>query len=747
MKFGVGVLNLGFLAAIISMILYFLNTRAKQKNTKKKKDYYNSAYLKQARFSYYSMVTLIIMAVIYLYYLILTHNFQVKYVYQYSSRDLSLGLLISTFWAGQQGSFLLWAFFTAIMGLLVIKYAKSFESYSMLFLNIVMAFFLLLLIQANPFELLPKVMKAGLGLNPLLQNFWMVIHPPILFLGYATITIPFILALASLAQKEYESWIKQAFPWTVFSTITLGAGIIIGAFWAYETLGWGGYWGWDPVENSSLIPWLTILALLHGLIIQKRNGTLRKTNYIFAILSFILVLYATFLTRSGVLADFSVHSFSDLGINAVLIVNMITIIVISSFIFLLRKNDIKTEAVTPALLNKEIALIASLWVFAASAFLIFIGTSSPIITGILGDPSQVESAFYNKVNLPVGIVLALLLGVTPFLLWVEDDLKSLPKRLLVPVLLAFVSTIIVSLFGLQGLILILFVFAAFFALWSNCIVLLRKIRNNWLSIASPLAHFGVGVMFIGIIVSGNFSVSKRVLLDKGVTAEVLDYQLTYKQYEQRPDGKNRALINVYDGKKEFTADPRLFSTNYNNEVMREPYIDAGLLSDLYISPLERRTNQTDALGSVLSILKGQTKQFAGMDITFTEFEMSNHETAGHFKVGAVLEIAKDDQKFVVKPAIIMGSRGKEMEPALLPSTVHLDNADHPSVILAGLNADEKSIQLIFHGLPEAASPSQEAKEQLVVEVSKKPFMSILWFGSILVIIGTIIAFKNRLRLT
>jgi len=178
---------------------------------------------------------------------------------------------------------------------------------------------MVLLLRATPFRLLPVVPVDGAGLNPLLQDPWMVIHPPIVFIGYALYAVPFVYAMSALARDEYSEWAKPALAWTVAAWLFLGAGIIIGAKWAYATLGWGGYWGWDPVENASLVPWLSGAALMHTLIVQRERGKMVRTNIVLAVVSFMLIAYATFLTRSGVLSDFSVHSFASLGLSSCLV--------------------------------------------------------------------------------------------------------------------------------------------------------------------------------------------------------------------------------------------------------------------------------------------------------------------------------------------------------------------------------------------------------------------------------------------
>ncbi len=728
------------IATFISILFYYLQSRRENATRKGKIESANRQF---ARVAYYIQVLFVGLAAAYLFYLFVTHQFQVRYVYQYSSSDLPPGLLVSSLWAGQQGSFLLWAFFNALLGVFLIRNAGKFENIAMIFMNVVQLFFLIILIKASPFELMSPTPAEGAGLNPLLQNFWMIIHPPILFVGYAAIAFPLVLGLASLIQKDYQTWVDKALPWTILSSVTLGAGIIIGAFWAYETLGWGGYWGWDPVENSSLIPWLTILALLHGFVIQKRNGTLVKSNYLLAIISYILVLYATFLTRSGVLADFSVHSFQDLGINALLILFLAVFLGFSLILYFIRYRDLPYKAIDFSKPTRENALTISILVLLAAAFLVFIGTSSPIITGLLGEASQVDISFYNKVNLPIGVLMAFLLGVTPFLLWTEDDFKSVPKRMIFSASLAVITTVLILVAGLIDPLNILFFLMSAFAMWSNLIVLIRNLKVSWLNTGAPLAHFGVAIMLIGIIGSGYFSVSQRLVLVQGQPAAVLGHNLTYKGIKLSPDGKNVAEIEVTGETGDYLAVPRLYETRYNEGVMREPDIKPGFFTDFYISPLESRSGHSHDGGERLILRKGESKTFSGYQLTFRTFEMANHgEGSGaHMQVAAVLDVTFSDRQYELKPALVFSSQGRQMQAAALP---HEQNPDLPSfkptVALAALNADDKTVELLFNGFREDQSVQ---KSELIVEVSKKPFMSILWLGTVIMIAGTLVAFRKR----
>src|SRR5574341_1494833 len=259
-------------------------------------------------------------------YAILTHNFQVGYVYNYSSTDLPLYYLIATFWGGQEGTYLLWIFYTSILGLVLLRRSGKFEKGNFFFVSLFLISVLAILIKRSPFALLSTAPTEGAGLNPLLQNYWMTIHPLVMFVGFAATVIPFAFALSALIAREYDSWVAYVFPWAILSFISLGAALVMGGFWAYETLGWGGYWAWDPVENSSFIPWIFLTAQVHALFIKRQRRGLMRFSLFVVCLSFWSVLYGTFLTRSGVLADFSVHSFVDLGFNGLLVAGVMALI-------------------------------------------------------------------------------------------------------------------------------------------------------------------------------------------------------------------------------------------------------------------------------------------------------------------------------------------------------------------------------------------------------------------------------------
>jgi len=392
-----------------------------------------------ARIGFVSFATFMTIASIYLLLLILNHDFTYSYVAQYSSRDLSLEYLISSFWAGQEGSFLLWVLLGSWLGLLLMFKARKMEQNVMLIYNLNNIFLTILLIKQSPFNRLLFSPPDGQGLNMLLQDPWMVIHPPIVFLGYAAFAVPFAYAVTAMWKREYDAWIKPTMPWTLFAFVTLGAGIIIGGYWSYKVLGWGGYWAWDPVENASLLPWLLIIALMHGMVLQNKRKKLYKTNLILAVFSFILIIYCTFLTRSGVLADFSVHSFMDLGITGWLVFFMLAFLTISLGLFFLRLNDmpLSKKGNNINFFSREFGLISAIILLCVSTILIGLGTSAPLITRLLEKASKVSTQYYVDTNLPLGILMAFLLSIVPLMTWGKNSFSKLTPRLISVIICAW----------------------------------------------------------------------------------------------------------------------------------------------------------------------------------------------------------------------------------------------------------------------------------------------------------------------
>lgn len=384
-----------------------------------------------ARLSYVLVAQGIIWAAAHLMFLILNHRYEVNYVAEYSSSDLPtasvFGLqvpfyLISCFWAGQQGTFFLWATYGCILGVIFMtKCRRSFEAPAMAVVSIIQAFLSLLLVSASPFVLAQAghIPSEGKGLNILLQNHWMVIHPPIMFLGFTSLAFPFAVGVAALVRKDWDEWVDVAWPWALFAWCALGSGLFLGGYWAYTVLGWGGFWGWDNVENSSLIPWLATTALLHGLMLQRARGSMKRANLLFALTPYILVLFGSFLTRSGILADFSVHSFAAPArvIFNILLVYVCVFFVASAGLLLCRVRSIPSVEAFEHEASRGFFFVVGCWLIYCSSIIVLIGTSWPLITQAWGKPANAGQSFYNHWLFPVAILLCIMMGITPFLKW------------------------------------------------------------------------------------------------------------------------------------------------------------------------------------------------------------------------------------------------------------------------------------------------------------------------------------------
>ena len=635
--FGNVFIVLALISAIYSAVMYFQAAKG------------NERALIFARYGYHAMAALVIGASLFFLYIIATHQYQYKYVFDYSNANLSTGLLLSTFYAGQEGSFLLWLLLAVIVGIVLQNYTSKKQDLEPVFMLVYSLIILFLIMMVTPFfkspfnfiwsemnyidvkyinqsllnlpflqnfiftdsksnqsfvqmgsDLLNSLKSNGIafddflikgkGLNPLLQNFWMEVHPPILFLGFALSAVPFTFAVSALIKNKYDQWIKLALPWTVAATLILGLGLMIGGYWAYGVLGWGGFWGWDPVENASLIPWLIGVALIHTLLIQKQTqaskkfGRFAKTNLVLAALMYILVIYSTFLTRSGILSKASVHSFEDPGtaVYTFLILFILTFTIIGfGGVFYRRKTLAHSNDAKDNFLSRETGLFYGALFLIASALVVFVGTSAPIIG------SSVETSFYNKMNLPLVIIMGLLIGLSLFLRWHENSKQDFIRKLILPVIISAAITIAVYLFlSLSGLQYAAFLFSIIFTLVVNVQLLALKIRSGVYFWGGHLAHIGFALFLFGVLTSSVLSVSKQIDLPKGITRNVFNSKLTFTGAKLIGSGDKYAFnINVKEKNKSFVASPVMFISDYNNDIMREPFIYAGITKDLYFSPI------------------------------------------------------------------------------------------------------------------------------------------------------------------
>ncbi len=567
----------------------------------------SSQALTIGRLGFITTILAVLLSAATLLYLILTHQFQYTYVWSYSSRDLPTPLLISTFYAGQEGSFMLWALYTALIGIFLLRHSArhGYEAQVMSVFGCIELMLLLMLLVKNPFlsvwESFPGEVGAGFlpadgrGLNPLLQNYWMVIHPQVLFSGFAAMGVPYAYAIAAMLKRDYDSWFKAATPWLVFGTFVLGTGIMMGGVWAYETLGWGGYWGWDPVENSSLVPWLVGVAAIHTTLSQRKRGAFVRTNLALGILCFILVVYSTFLTRSGVLGDTSVHSFVDPGMWAYwLLVGMLLLATsFPVFLFIRRWKEFPHRPVRHHYISREFALFLGASTLVIIAVLVTIGTSSSMITDILyGKKSAVDISYYSRTIMPLGIAIGVLAGMGQLLWWTKSDVRSLLRSLIAPIAGAvFTAALSLALGVTQPLVLALLA-SAMFALVTNLQVGWRIARTNPRLAGGAVAHIGVGLLLLGCVVSSEYDRKQTVSLPQGKSVEALGFRLTYEGFHEFEKDRYEFNIRVEREKMDIVLKPVMFFSTYNNGVMRHPDIANLILRDLYLAPLSLDQQET-----------------------------------------------------------------------------------------------------------------------------------------------------------
>lgn len=778
---GNSIVVLALVSSLFSLFMYYKNYKG------------DTNALNKARLAYHATTILIIAASALLLYLIITHQYQYKYVFDYSDSNLTFGLLLSTFFAGQEGSFLLWVLFAVILGaILLTKYTKEEKSEAALMLGYLPTIIFLLIlitpIMKSPFNYLwsdtnyietrfvnqgvlgmsavknfifndgnsqkaflkvsdeliqllsangvssSQILIQGKGLNPLLQNFWMQIHPPILFLGFALAGIPFAFAFSSLIKNEYREWIDRALPWVISVSLVLGLGIMLGGYWAYGVLGWGGYWAWDPVENASLVPWIITVALLHTMLIQKQSqidnetGKFLKTNIFLACFTFILIVYSTFLTRSGILADASVHSFTDPGtlVYNVLFISLIlfTLLLISGLL-LRRKNLAAVSKYSYKFLSRDTGLLYGSAVLIGSALTVLLGTSAPIFG------QTVEIDFYNQMNLPLSVIMMILIALTLFLNWRNTDKQIFIKKIVLSLTVSFVLTIITvlmtSIFNLLYMFLIL---SAFFTIVTNVELLIRSNKNIVL-LGGHITHIGFAIFLLGVLLSAVLNSSAQYELVKNQTYTFNGKQITFKGYTAFDSGKKYQFdVNIKDGSSENTANPVMFVSDYNNSIMREPDILIGALYDIYISPVSYDQGSRHQ-GSTYTLKKGYPVSVDGKEITFVKFDlpedaMTKMMNGEKFDLTGVFEI-KDGNKNFTKNIVVNDVKNK---------VIRFEDSGPEYTIIS---FDVSGMVQLESG----SNPEGQKAETLAIEISEKPLINLVWAGVLIMALGLSIVYVRR----
>lgn len=645
-------------------------------------------------------------------------------------------------------------------------------------------------IQANP-DFVPA---DGSGLNDLLKSPWMMIHPPIIFVGFAMMTVPFAFAIASLWTKTYHEWIRPALPWTLAANLSLLTAIFLGGYWAYETLSFGGYWAWDPVENASLVPWLIGTAGIHAMIIQRQSSRAHKASLFFAILAYVAIVYQTFLTRSGVLAEQSVHSFVDLGLYGQLLVFILVMTFMGIGFYLYRYRELPSPDKESEFLSKEFMTFTGSMLLFILGVVIIVGTSSPIIGRFfVENPTPPEIQFYNDWSMPIAIIMALATVIGQYLFWTKHTWESLAGALITPLLLTSIASVLSIVLGdVRSVYYMVYIFAAWFTVIGNSSVLFSLIRKNPKLTGGALTHVGFGALLLGIIAS---SVYTEPLLDQRtanynarvLAGEIYDvegfpvtqptemfqldlnrpklvnerYMVTYEGYElsdsPRPGQQTyRIKFEPIDGGKVFYMNPEVYpmlttSSRDNIDWSVDPHVRTGWFSDIYLyvagsQYVERRNNevarrsgaQSQPLSTeeeelqTIELKNGETVEVGPFSFTFLNFIPASESDLPENTQIAI--------RSLIRVVHTDSGAAYEIEPLF---AVYTDNEMSYTysppleieswgmdISFTRIHPETDSIELRVEGLD-----LDFEVDWITIVAERKPFVSVVWLGTFLLMAG------------
>lgn len=758
--------------------------------------------------------------------LILGQQYTLEYVAKNSNQGLAFGYRFASFWSDQEGTFFLWALYNTVFGAFLLWRAKSDERWVMPFFTLINVSLFALLTFMNPFwlpdshevrtgltealnsaitahqidpSLMDKVLAYlpksawdhflyymgwakywkipdGKGLNEQLQNFWMVIHPPTLFLGYSSMVIPSCFAMGALMRRDYDNWVNRAAPWLMFSWTVLGTGIFLGAYWAYETLGWGGYWSWDPVENSSLMPWLMGTTLIHGLLAQRNRGNLKQANLFLGVMTGAVVLLGSFLVRSGVLEG-SVHSFATPQKSV-----YITLVAIMSIWFLLavgiwiwRFSDIQSEIAYETTWERHFGFFLGLISLSAVTLVVMFGVFIiPVIVPlVMHQKPNVEFTFYNKSLLPVAFLIVLLMGLTPLMPWrrvrENDGPKAFATVMLWTAALIGVLFVIAGAWAAVGhfrdhndFAYIVVGLGLAFALVSNVTYLVKAARGGGIYNIGPwLAHIGFLVIVGGILITSRFNATygvQKLGVDQSAVDEngqkILgrDFIFRGKKVADDASDHDRMLIDMVtpDGKVTH-LDPKFFvskNAKQPNQVMTWPFIVHEWLSDVYVEPsamddtgavLAKDLHKQDEMPTKLLVHYDKSQPEEAVYITLLDYDTSGirgPKATNPPTLFADFKVTIDGVDQKVRAGMQMGSSEGPMPIPVKIQGLH-QNSDYS--LIFQLNQGEMTANV-------ALIPDKKPGMQADFQVLYVPGIQVLWWGVYIMVAGGWLCFKRRRKL-
>ncbi len=819
---------LAFVASLVTVFSYFRATAIADPEKKRQ-------WLLNGRIGFYIHAAAIVGIVVCLFVIISRHYFEYYYAFNYSDRSLPTHYLISTFWNGQEGSFLLWMFWQAALGIVLIHTNRFWEAPVMTVFALVQAFLASMIlgvvlpvidlkIGSSPFILLREVMhdapvfkmdpefvpKDGNGLNPLLQNYWMVIHPPTLFLGFAATLVPFSYCIAGLWLKRYREWIRPALPWSIFAAGSLGLGILMGGYWAYETLNFGGYWNWDPVENAVYVPWLILVGAIHTMNAYRNSEAALKSSIILVIAVFVLILYSTFLTRSGILGESSVHSFTDLGLSGQLLVYLFFFLIGAVVLAVVRWREIPTSSGEVSYLSREFWIFVGVLILALMGFQVIMETSKPVFNAIsrlfggAGNRAPRANAveFYSNVQLWFAVGVAILSAIGQFFWWKKIDAAKLRKELVPPMLLALVLFAVVITVGqIYTVKYIVLTLAAVFTVVANGVILLSLLKTSPGLSGGAIAHIGMGLMLIGIMASSGYSKvvslnNTGMLISKELSDEfnrdnlllflneprtMAGYEIEYMGTRVEPRRKrgyidrNDILLTptpgrvvarrdiYYDGKKLFSANEEFeihpentyyeiqFRRNGKVEFVQYPRVQANEQMGIVSSPDISRSLTRDLYTYVSVEMPGEARN----DWSETEevrvrldepFFVNDYVSTleGIERVNEVSGVELTDQDVAVKARVTI--KGERMSYLAEPYFVIKDK-------MVGRIPDEipeLGVRVSLMSIHPETSDftlgiATRQKDWVVLKALEKPFINVLWIGTLVLMAGFVVSLVRRYR--
>ena len=806
---------LAFVASIVATVAYYNVVKLKEPSLQ-------DSWKRLARWSFIIQSAAVIGVFSCLYYILYNHFFEYKYAWRNTSRDLPIQYLLSSLWSDQEGSFLLWSIWNSILGIILIRTSKKWEAPVMTTFSLaqlIMASMLLGIfvlgykVGSNPFMLLRQApenqlapifqtadymqhIHDGNGLNVTLQNYWMVIHPPVLFLGFASMIIPFAFAFAGIWTRDYTGWVKPVQPWGLFAIMMLGTGIMMGAAWAYESLNFGGYWAWDPVENASLVPWLTMVAGVHTLLAYKATGHSLKSTIFFFFISYVLILYSSFLTKSGVLGDTSVHSFTDMGMTAQLLFAMLVFTVPSIALLIMRRKDI------PSVKKEENSYSREFWLFVGSLILLIAAiqitftTSIPVwnkllsFTGLkslfnMNDIAPPSDAIfhYNKIQVWIAIVLGVLTAVVQFMRYKDTPRGEITKKLAVPTLVALLltglvawkGTITYDKYGAGFLTAIyLMLFASIYAIVANFTYIFTGLKGKLKNAGASVAHIGFGMVLLGILISSakNEVISidrmkmlndgffrkeskqnprENIMLPRDVPVQMGDYHVTYTgdsiskgdpktYYKVVYEKKDKQTGNILE---KFTLYPDAFVNTKENTISSNPASRHYLTRDIFTYVSAAPNREEEAKADTTPYVTHQMKQ--GDSVFFsrgfivlkglnTKPESRNYVPQnGDLAVGAELEVyTQTDDHFKLQPIYFI--RDSSYQYSVEDTLAPL-----------GLNVRFSKIMPAENKIELKVKEAEGFSDYIVMKAMIFPYINVLWLGILITILGTAMSIYQKVR--